>query len=58
MKQEIGCNVVHIMNGKNSVDTCTWTEILIKTPFHPGYLTSDLVQKSPKLKLCVTAGIG
>ncbi|CAD6587600.1 MAG: formate dehydrogenase (NAD+) [Tremellales sp. Tagirdzhanova-0007] len=34
------------------------TEILITTPFHPGYLTADLIKKAPKLKLCVTAGVG
>ncbi|KAL7415901.1 putative formate dehydrogenase [Mrakia frigida] len=36
------------------------TDVLITTPFHPGYLTADLlsVEKSPRLKLCVTAGVG
>ncbi|KAH9886014.1 NAD-dependent formate dehydrogenase [Cubamyces lactineus] len=34
------------------------TDILITTPFHPGYLTRDLIEKSPNLKLCVTAGVG
>lgn len=34
------------------------TEILITTPFHPGYLTKDLIAKAKKLKLCVTAGVG
>ncbi|WVF70891.1 hypothetical protein IAT40_005686 [Kwoniella sp. CBS 6097] len=34
------------------------TEILITTPFHPGYLTADLIEKAKKLKLCVTAGVG
>jgi len=34
------------------------TEILITTPFHPGYLTADLIKKAEKLKLCVTAGVG
>lgn len=35
-------------------------DILITTPFHPGYLTADLLKeaKSPKLKLAVTAGVG
>ncbi|EJF60055.1 NAD-dependent formate dehydrogenase [Dichomitus squalens LYAD-421 SS1] len=33
-------------------------EILITTPFHPGYLTRDLVEKAKNLKLCVTAGVG
>ncbi|KAL8291239.1 hypothetical protein RQP46_002217 [Phenoliferia psychrophenolica] len=28
------------------------------TPFHPGYLTADLVAKAKNLKLCVTAGVG
>ncbi|KAK8865853.1 hypothetical protein IAR55_001001 [Kwoniella newhampshirensis] len=34
------------------------TEILITTPFHPGYLTADLIDKAKNLKLCVTAGVG
>ncbi|KAI0822169.1 NAD-dependent formate dehydrogenase [Trametes gibbosa] len=34
------------------------TDILITTPFHPGYLTRELVNKAPNLKLCVTAGVG
>ncbi|KAG2356457.1 hypothetical protein BDR07DRAFT_1491957 [Suillus spraguei] len=29
-------------------------EILITTPFHPGYLTADLITKAKNLKLCVT----
>ncbi|KAF8880373.1 NAD-dependent formate dehydrogenase [Mucidula mucida] len=33
-------------------------EILITTPFHPGYLTRDLISKAKNLKLCVTAGVG
>ncbi|KAI0263595.1 hypothetical protein BC834DRAFT_971278 [Gloeopeniophorella convolvens] len=34
------------------------TDILITTPFHPGYLTKDLMAKAKNLKLCVTAGVG
>jgi len=33
-------------------------EIIITTPFHPGYLTKERLAKAKKLKLCVTAGIG
>jgi formate dehydrogenase len=33
-------------------------EILITTPFHPGYLTRELIDKAKNLKLCVTAGVG
>lgn len=33
-------------------------EILITTPFHPGYLTAERLAKAKKLKLAVTAGIG
>jgi len=33
-------------------------EILVTTPFHPGYLTADLFEKAANLKLCVTAGVG
>lgn len=33
--------------------------MLITTPFHPGYLTADLIKnKAHKLKLCITAGVG
>jgi len=40
---------------KNLLDA----EVLITTPFHPGYLTADLIKnKAPKLKLCITAGVG
>ncbi|KAK9805010.1 hypothetical protein WJX73_000905 [Symbiochloris irregularis] len=34
------------------------TDIVITTPFHPGYLTAERIKKAPKLKLSVTAGIG
>ncbi|KAI0266248.1 hypothetical protein BC834DRAFT_969730 [Gloeopeniophorella convolvens] len=34
------------------------TDILITTPFHPGYLTRDLMNRAKNLKLCVTAGVG
>ncbi|VDC06974.1 unnamed protein product [Peniophora sp. CBMAI 1063] len=33
-------------------------EVLITTPFHPGYLTADLIEKAQNLKLCITAGVG
>ncbi|TDL25921.1 NAD-dependent formate dehydrogenase [Rickenella mellea] len=33
-------------------------EILITTPFHPGYLTKEVFEKAKNLKLCVTAGVG
>ncbi|KAH9931085.1 NAD-dependent formate dehydrogenase [Epithele typhae] len=33
-------------------------EVIITTPFHPGYLTRDLITKAKNLKLCVTAGVG
>jgi len=33
-------------------------DVLITTPFHPGYLTRELVEKTTKLKLCITAGVG
>lgn len=34
------------------------TDILITTPFHPGYLTKELIAKANNLKLAVTAGVG
>ncbi|KAM0196939.1 hypothetical protein ACHAPA_006145 [Fusarium lateritium] len=33
-------------------------EIIITTPFHPGYLTAERLARAKKLKLAVTAGIG
>jgi formate dehydrogenase len=33
-------------------------EVIITTPFHPGYLTSERLKKAKNLKLAVTAGIG
>ncbi|PCH43627.1 NAD-dependent formate dehydrogenase [Wolfiporia cocos MD-104 SS10] len=33
-------------------------EVLITTPFHPGYLTRDLISKAKNLKICITAGVG
>jgi formate dehydrogenase len=33
-------------------------EIIITTPFHPGYLTAERLAKAKKLKLAITAGIG
>ncbi|KAJ9098195.1 hypothetical protein QFC21_004524 [Naganishia friedmannii] len=33
-------------------------EVLITTPFHPGYLTKEVMQTAKNLKLCVTAGVG
>jgi len=33
-------------------------EVIITTPFHPGYLTADRLVKAKKLKLAITAGIG
>jgi len=33
-------------------------EVIITTPFHPGYLTADRLKKAKNLKLAITAGIG
>lgn len=33
-------------------------DVVITTPFHPGYLNADRLKKAPKLKLALTAGIG
>ncbi|KAK9468771.1 hypothetical protein V1512DRAFT_257837 [Lipomyces arxii] len=33
-------------------------EIVITTPFHPGYITRDRIAKAKNLKLLVTAGVG
>ncbi|KAG6068593.1 hypothetical protein E4U32_000095 [Claviceps aff. humidiphila group G2b] len=33
-------------------------EIIITTPFHPGYLTEERLAKAKNLKLAITAGIG
>jgi lactate dehydrogenase-like 2-hydroxyacid dehydrogenase len=33
-------------------------DIVITTPFHPGYINAERIAKAPKLKLALTAGIG
>lgn len=33
-------------------------EVIVTTPFHPGYLTAERLNKAKKLRLAVTAGIG
>jgi formate dehydrogenase len=33
-------------------------EVIITTPFHPGYLTDERLAKAKKLKIAITAGIG
>ena len=33
-------------------------DIIITTPFHPGYITRERIAKAKNLKACVTAGIG
>ncbi|EEQ39876.1 putative formate dehydrogenase [Clavispora lusitaniae] len=33
-------------------------EIVITTPFFPAYLTRERIAEAPKLKLCITAGVG
>ncbi|CDO51112.1 hypothetical protein DV113_000660 [Geotrichum candidum] len=33
-------------------------DIVITTPFHPGYITRERIAKAKNLKLCVTAGVG
>ncbi|KAK9805175.1 hypothetical protein WJX72_003582 [[Myrmecia] bisecta] len=34
------------------------SDVLITTPFHPAYLTPDLLAKADKLQLAITAGVG
>ncbi|PKS11731.1 hypothetical protein jhhlp_001719 [Lomentospora prolificans] len=33
-------------------------EVIITTPFHPGYLTAERLAKAKNLKLAITAGVG
>merc|ERR1719188_2982748 len=33
-------------------------EVVISQPFWPAYMTADRIAKAPKLKMCLTAGIG
>jgi len=33
-------------------------EVLITTPFHPGYLTRNVMERANNLKICITAGVG
>lgn len=32
--------------------------IIVTTPFHPAYITRDVINKAKNLKACVTAGVG
>lgn len=34
------------------------TNVIITTPFHPAYMTKDLIKEAPKLELILTAGVG
>jgi formate dehydrogenase len=33
-------------------------DIVITTPFHPGYISAERIAAAPKLKLALTAGVG
>ncbi|AOW07251.1 hypothetical protein B0I72DRAFT_47474 [Yarrowia lipolytica] len=33
-------------------------DIVITTPFHPGYITRERIAKAKNLKICITAGVG
>ncbi|BGP17270.1 hypothetical protein JCM10213_008176 [Rhodosporidiobolus nylandii] len=33
-------------------------DVLITTPFHPGYLTREIIAKAKNLKIAITAGVG
>lgn len=33
-------------------------DILVTTPFHPAYVTKEIIAKAKNLKLAVTAGVG
>lgn len=33
-------------------------DVVITTPFHPGYLTKEVIATAKNLKLCITAGVG
>lgn len=33
-------------------------EVVITTPFFPGYLTRERIEKAKNLKICITAGVG
>merc|ERR1719487_217373 len=33
-------------------------EVVISQPFWPAYMTAERIAKAPKLKMCLTAGIG
>ena len=34
------------------------SDVVISQPFYPAYITPKVIEKSPKLKLAITAGIG
>src|SRR5271155_1575759 len=52
--------VTHDKEGENSTldKEIVDAEIVITTPFHPGYITRERIAKAKKLKACITAGVG
>ena len=43
---------------ENPGDPTFDAEIVITTPFHPGYINRERIEKAKKLKACITAGVG
>ena len=54
MQKEIGASAF----GSTRLTAAVDAEIVVTTPFHPGYLTKEVIAKAKNLKLCVTAGVG
>jgi len=54
-----GHELVVLTNKEEQLDAeLPTTEVLITTPFWPAYVTKQRIEKAPKLRLIITAGVG
>jgi formate dehydrogenase len=54
-----GHELVALTNKEEQLDAhLPTTEVLITTPFWPAYVTRERIEKAPKLRLIITAGVG
>lgn len=54
-----GHELVSLTNKEEQLDAhLPTTEVLLTTPFWPAYVTRERIERSPKLRLIITAGVG
>jgi formate dehydrogenase len=57
--EQNGHELVVLTNKEEQLDAqLPTTEVLITTPFWPAYVTRERIEKAPKLRLVITAGVG